>query len=120
VDWVGGACFLVRAAAAREVGLLDESFFMYCEETEWCHRFRRAGWQTLLIPAVSVTHLGGQSSKAVPLTTRRRIYRSNLRLYPMLYRGAHARLLALVTSGRFYLAWFKRRLAGGRRTEPTR
>jgi hypothetical protein len=110
VDWVGGACFLVRAQAAAEVGLLREDFFMYCEETEWCHRFRRAGWQTLLAPTVRVTHLGGQSSKAVPAVTRRRMYRSSVRLYRILYGTVWGMLLSLVATARFLFFSLKRRL----------
>lgn len=113
VDWVGGACFLVRAEAAGAVGLLCEDFFMYCEETEWCHRFARAGWQTLLVPGVRVTHLGGQSSKAVPTATRRRMYRSSVRLYRMLYGVGWGTLLGLAATGRFLLFSLKRRLAAG-------
>lgn len=109
VDWVGGACFLVRASAARAVGLLDEDFFMYCEETEWCHRFRQAGCTTLLVPALSITHLGGQSSKAVPGATRERIYRSNVRLYRMLYGGVRAAALVGVATARFALFHLKPR-----------
>ncbi len=110
VDWVGGACFLVRASAIRQVGLLDEAFFMYCEETEWCHRFLRAGWQTLLIPPVHVVHLGGQSSKAVPIATRKHLYRSRLRLYWTMYGAGWGTLLGSVATGRFLLFTLKRRL----------
>lgn len=85
VDWVGGACFCVRAEAARSVGLLDDGFFMYGEETEWCSRFQKAGWKTLMVPSLEVTHLGGASSRAVPVETRRRMLRSALRLFHLLY-----------------------------------
>lgn len=85
VDWVGGACFLVRASDTETVGLLDEGYFMYAEETDWCARFKQAGKVTLLVPAVAVMHLGGQSSKAVPVQTRQRMYRSNVRLFRHLY-----------------------------------
>ncbi|MBC8104733.1 MAG: glycosyltransferase family 2 protein [Cytophagales bacterium] len=89
-DWVGGACFLIRARAARQVGLLDEGFFFSGEETEWCHRLRRrlgdAGGRTLLIPSITVTHLGGQSSRhAAPRVTRRQRCQSAVRLYRKQY-----------------------------------
>lgn len=111
VDWVGGACFFVRAAAAAQVGLLDDRFFMYCEETEWCHRFRRAGWETLLVPTCVVTHLGGQSSKAVPTATRRRMYLSSVRLYRILYGRLRALGPVWVATARFALSHCKRRAA---------
>ncbi len=114
-DWVGGACFLVRAQAALSVGLLREDFFMYSEETEWCHRFARAGWKTLLAPAVRVTHLGGQSSKAVPRATRARMFRSSLRLYRILHGPAGSVPPALAATLRFALFTLKQRL---RRSRP--
>jgi GT2 family glycosyltransferase len=107
VDWLGGACLLVRAAAARRVGLLDENFFMYCEETEWCYRFRKAGWLTLLVPSVQIIHLGGQSSKMVPAATRARMYRSSLRLHRILHRGLSGAAVRVVLSGRFLLSFPK-------------
>ena len=59
VDALLGACMMVRAEAAREVGLLDEDYFFYYEETDWCLRFRQAGWQVVFLPEVPVVHLTG-------------------------------------------------------------
>jgi hypothetical protein len=61
VDWVSGACMLVRRAAIDQAGLLDEAMFMYFEDTDWCLRFRQQGWQVCYYPRVAVIHLGGQS-----------------------------------------------------------
>jgi GT2 family glycosyltransferase len=112
-DWVGGACFLVRREAINAVGMLDEGFFMFSEETEWCHRFARHGWQTLVVPGVTVTHLGGQSAQAVPAETRRHLYRSILRLYRTLYGPRGAILPAAIATTRYYLSplrcWQRRR-----------
>ena len=58
---VMGACMLVRRAAIDEVGLLDEGFFLFSEETDWCYRFARAGWKTLFTPAAECVHVGGAS-----------------------------------------------------------
>lgn len=101
VDWVGGACFMVRREAATDVGLLDEGFFMYSEETEWCHRFGKAGWQTRLFPSVTVTHLGGQSSNQVKVETRKRMYRSLVRLYRIMYGSIGGFFPSAVAWGRF-------------------
>ena len=62
VDSVCGACMLVRRAAMERVGLLDEDFFMYHEDVEWCKRYWSAGWSVWFDPEVEVVHLGGQSS----------------------------------------------------------
>ena len=61
VDWVSGACLAVRAAAIAQAGLLDERFFLYFEDVDWCRRFRAVGWRVVYDPTVTVTHLGGAS-----------------------------------------------------------
>ena len=61
VDWLFGACLLVRRDAADEVGLFDEDFFMFSEETDWCYRFRQAGWSVWFFPGAEVVHVGGAS-----------------------------------------------------------
>ncbi len=57
---------IVRRAAFEEVGLFDERFFVYAEDTEWCDRARRAGWEIYYCPQFSVYHYLGGSSKADP------------------------------------------------------
>jgi GT2 family glycosyltransferase len=61
VDWVSGACLMVRRTAFEQVGLLDEDFFMYFEDNDWCLRLRRAGWKNYYHPTQAIVHLGGQS-----------------------------------------------------------
>ena len=60
VDVISGAAMFVRRAAMEQVGLLDEAFFFYGEETDWCHRFGRAGWELVFVPIPEVTHFGGR------------------------------------------------------------
>jgi len=63
VDWLGGAFMFVRRKALDDIGgRMDESFFFYGEDIEFCHRFRRHGWRVHYDPAVSITHIGGSSS----------------------------------------------------------
>jgi GT2 family glycosyltransferase len=62
VEVVAGCFLLVRRAAVRQVGVLDESYFMYGEESDWCYRFHKAGWKVLYTPAAQIVHLGGASS----------------------------------------------------------
>ncbi len=61
-DWVTGACLLVRRADAEAVGLLDERFFMYLEDVDFCAAIRARGRQILFAPGVQVTHLKGRSA----------------------------------------------------------
>jgi GT2 family glycosyltransferase len=60
VDWASGCALLVRTAALREVGLLDERYFLYWEETEWCMRARAGGWRILVEPGARTWHKGVQ------------------------------------------------------------
>jgi GT2 family glycosyltransferase len=61
VDWVVGACMLVRREVFERTGGFDETFFMYSEEADWQRRIRGAGWRIAFTPAAVVTHLGGAS-----------------------------------------------------------
>ena len=63
VDVVTGCFMLIRQKAIQQVGTMDEQFFMYGEETDWCYRFRRAGWKVMFTPVCEIIHLGGQSSR---------------------------------------------------------
>ena len=60
-DWLVGACLLIRAEAMRAVGILDETYFLYFEEVDWCRRMARAGWEGWYVGSSQVMHLGCQS-----------------------------------------------------------
>jgi GT2 family glycosyltransferase len=62
VDFVKGCCMLLRKSVLEKTGLLDENFFMYCEETDLCYRIKQEGMKILYTPAPEVVHLGGQST----------------------------------------------------------
>jgi N-acetylglucosaminyl-diphospho-decaprenol L-rhamnosyltransferase len=66
VDWVTGACFLVRRVAFDSVGGFDERYFMYVEEVDLCWRLARAGWRTGYESSARVLHLAGVSTATVP------------------------------------------------------
>jgi N-acetylglucosaminyl-diphospho-decaprenol L-rhamnosyltransferase len=66
VEHLLGACLLVRRAAAEQVGLLDERFFMYYEETDLCYRTLAAGWENWYTPAATVVHEGAHSTSREP------------------------------------------------------
>jgi GT2 family glycosyltransferase len=78
-DWLYGPALLVRRDAVDEVGMFDESLFMFSEEVDLLTRFRRAGWKVLFYPGVEVVHVGGASHGG-------RMYVENLR--------SHLRFLA--------------------------
>ena len=83
VDWVTGASMLVRRSAIRDVGEMDEGFFLYYEDIEWCHRMRDRGWDVLLAPdACVVHHLGAAGA---PSERVEAAYRDSFRRYCDLY-----------------------------------
>jgi GT2 family glycosyltransferase len=67
VDIVKGCFMLVRQEAIEKVGGLDENFFMYAEETDWCYRFKKCGWKVLFAPVGEIIHYGGQSTTQIPV-----------------------------------------------------
>ncbi|MFH1966366.1 MAG: glycosyltransferase family 2 protein [Patescibacteria group bacterium] len=63
VDWVQGSAMFVRKEAVEQVGLWDERFFLYLEDTDWCRRFWQNGYQVIYLPTARVSHYYGQASK---------------------------------------------------------
>ena len=61
VDQVPGACMLVRRDAVVDVGMMDEEYFLFFEDVDWCYRMRQKGWRLVVCPEVVWRHLGGQS-----------------------------------------------------------
>jgi GT2 family glycosyltransferase len=80
-DWVSGACLLVRRADADAVGLLDERYFMYIEDVDFCAALRARGRRILFTPLVEVVHLRGRSAASAPVATRAAYRRSHLAFY---------------------------------------
>lgn len=95
VDWVGGAALMIRREVIEQVGVLDEGYFMYSEETDWCFRARRAGWEICYLPKATIVHLGGQSSKKASACMKAELYRSKIRFYTKHYGRRQAYVLSL-------------------------
>ncbi|MFN8439864.1 MAG: glycosyltransferase family 2 protein [Caldilineaceae bacterium] len=111
VDFVLGAALMVKTEVIRQVGLLDEGYFMYCEEMDWCLRIWNAGWQILALPNAQIIHYEGQSSKQMRWVSFVRLWRSRLRFYSQ----HHERYSALQRWGvrtllAINLVWRKRTL----------
>jgi GT2 family glycosyltransferase len=81
VDWISGACLLVRRADAEAVGLLDERYFMYAEDVDFCAAIRARGRTVLFAPAAEVVHLRGRSVSSRPRATEMAYRRSQLAFY---------------------------------------
>jgi GT2 family glycosyltransferase len=67
VEVLNGWFWVVRKEALKQVGLLDERFFIYGEDLDWCYRFKKAGWRVVFYPYAESTHYGGGSSARAPI-----------------------------------------------------
>ena len=81
VDWVSGACLLVSRNDAESVGLLDERFFLYTEDVDFCAALRAQGRRILFAPAAEVTHLRGRSRASDPAAANAAYRRSQIAFY---------------------------------------
>ena len=117
VDVVTGCFMLIRRDAIEQVGVMDEQFFMYGEETDWCYRFKKAGWKCLFSPAGAIIHIGRASSKA-----RRHAMSLQCRASILLFLKKHKgeliyRLACLVIALDAFLRipyWFAKWIASGK------
>lgn len=91
-DWVLGACMLVRRAVINTVGPMDDGYFLYGEEKDWCYRVKQAGWRVgVLMDAEVVHHGGGSTSQRAPMSYQAYIdsqVRFFHKFYPRRYRTA--------------------------------
>ncbi|MFN8499188.1 MAG: glycosyltransferase [Anaerolineae bacterium] len=106
VETLLGACILARRAAIQEVGFLDEGFFMYAEEMDWCRRLTERGWSLFCVPSAQVTHYEAQSTRQFRQRMFVELWRSRLRLFDKHYGAAYqATLRATVWAGATVKAW---------------
>lgn len=95
-DWVCGACLLIRRTAVDRVGTLDERYFMYSEETDWCYQVKKCGWEICYYADADVVHLGGQSSRKASTRMKAELYTSKLRFFFKNYSRQRAWMLGLL------------------------
>lgn len=125
VDILVGSFWVVRREAYREVGGLDDGYFMYGEDMDWCRRFRRCNWRVVYHPAAEAIHLGGASSSSQPVRFFIELQRSILR-YWKTYHGrigwlycalmmSVQQLLRIPANGLIYLVSPSQRDAAGHR-----
>jgi GT2 family glycosyltransferase len=81
VDWVSGACLLVRRTDAESVGLMDERYFMYAEDVDFCAAVRARGRRVLFYPAAEIVHIRGQSRATASAAAERAYRRSQMAFY---------------------------------------
>ncbi len=81
VESVIGACMMVRREAMDQVGLLDDHYFLFLEETDWCYRMKRAGWKVYHVPQARVYHFQGKSAEKEKERARVEYFRSRYHFF---------------------------------------
>ncbi|MCE5307544.1 MAG: glycosyltransferase family 2 protein [Acidobacteriales bacterium] len=111
VDWISGCGIMVRRQVVEDVGAIDERYFYYWEETEWCIRARRAGWRILHVPAAKLWHKGVQRDYRPPASvtyyaTRNRLLTLAKHRAPLtVWIGAGAQIVRTLTSWAIRPRW---------------
>jgi GT2 family glycosyltransferase len=85
VDSLVGACIIVRCQAIEEVGNLDEGYFFFMEETDWCFRMKEQGWRISFVPGARILHRQGASASMAKAEARIEYYRSRYRFFTKWY-----------------------------------
>ena len=113
VDAVNGAMMLVRRSAIKDVGPMDEDYWLYMEDLDWCYRFWQAGWQVRYWPGAEIVHVkGGSSAGARSWRANRAFHRGMWLFYGKHYAASRSRVTtAAVWSG----IWTKLLLSAARR-----
>jgi GT2 family glycosyltransferase len=114
VDWMLGACLLVRRSILTTVGGFDPDYFLYGEEIDLQYRIRQLGWRVVYVPSRGVVHHAGQSTRQAPLTTTLHNYRGRWlfvrKHYPWWSSGAY--MVKTVTALLIWLVYWATRGSG--------
>ena len=118
VDWVSGACMMIRREAFEEVGRLDEEFVWGSEDVDYCLRMHRAGWKVLFTPVTQVVHAVGRSTDQAVVPTIVRTHRGMYLLYSKHFASnvlakAFVWLGVWLRAGLLIVSWEARRLLSG-------
>jgi GT2 family glycosyltransferase len=115
VDWITGACMLVRSRTVADVGVLDDGYFMYSEETDWCFRIKKKGWKIWYISDAEIYHLGGGSAKRTSLIQLSLLYQNKIRYFNKFYGPNQATLLRYGLALAYFMGLIRRILLFSRR-----
>lgn len=96
VDWLTGACLMTRPEVLAEVGPLDEEYFMYSEELDWCRRIKQAGWKVVYLPTAAIKHYVGKSSEQAVTERHINFQRAKLRYFRKYHGRSEANLLRVI------------------------
>jgi N-acetylglucosaminyl-diphospho-decaprenol L-rhamnosyltransferase len=121
IDWICGASMLIRPAALQSIGGMDQNYFLYFEETDFCYRAKKAGFPTWYVPESRVMHIRGQSTTVTDLTLGpQRLppywFESRRRYFAMTYGIGHAMGIDIVALLACSIGLVKRVFLGRMRT----
>lgn len=102
VDVVTGCYILIRKKAIEKVGIMDERFFIYTDETDWCYRFKKNGWKVLFVPEPEIIHYGGQTTKQMMREFKLQLFGSKL-IFVELHRSKLEFPVACFLTAMFFL-----------------
>ena len=104
MEAISGSCMLVKREALLDVGLLDEGYFLHCEDLDWCMRFREKGWKIIFVPDARVIHRKGVCSKTRPFFVEWNKHKWMIRFYNKFFRRQYPVIMFwIITTG----IWFR-------------
>ena len=106
VEAISGAFMFARREALETVGLMDDNYFLHCEDLDWCMRFRQAGWKILFVPQVRVMHWKGLSTKANPMRCEYHKHCGMVRFYRKFFRHQYPGALMILVVMAVWLRFF--------------
>ena len=117
VDSVMGAFLMIRAEVIEKIGLLDEAFFMYGEDLDWCYRAKQAGYKVMFAPLTTVVHHKGSSSRKAPKKALYEFHRAMIVFYMKHYADQHSELVNSLVKLGIWTRYGAKLLANSLRTE---
>ncbi len=110
VEAISGAFMCARMSAVKEVGLLDEAYFMHCEDLDWCKRFELAGYKVAFVPDSKLVHAKGVSSRSRPIRVLYTLHKGMNRFYDKFYKNEYSLVLRVIVKLGIVASFFARAL----------
>lgn len=110
VEAISGAFMVARMSAVDQVGLLDEAYFMHCEDLDWCKRFELAGYKVAFVPGAKLVHAKGVSSRSRPIRVLYTLHKGMNRFYDKFYKNEYSLVIRLIVKLGIVASFFARAL----------